>query len=185
MFVFSYILLLSYVIAGLSHAYFFDECSSSYNSTVNTLNGFVNGTCYIVPVTYSKNQHISYEVMTWLSIPYAEPPIEQNRFLKPFPVKSWTNVLETKNWPSVCPQQDKTNTSLQSEDCLYLNIFIRRDSFNNKESDLRPVLIYIHGGGFIEGSSRTDLWEPSTLVASQDIIVVTFNYRVNTLFIIL
>ena len=147
-----YFLLLSCLIAT-SSAYFFDECTSSnntYNNTVNTLNGPIEGTCYTVPVSYSNNTNASYDVLTWLSIPYAMPPIGQNRFLKPLPVQSWTEVLETKEGPATCPQKG-ANYDQQSEDCLYLNIFVRGESYLKKASDLRPVLIYIHGGGFIEG----------------------------------
>ncbi len=177
---FSYFLFLCCLTATSTHAYIFDECSSPYNYSVDTLSGPVNGSCYTIPVSYSNNSNISYDVMTWLSIPYAEPPTGANRFLKPVPVKAWTKVLTTKEWPLICPQNGAA-VGPQSEDCLYLNVFIRADSYNKKESDLKPVLIYIHGGGFIEGTSATDLWEPSTLVASQDIVVVTFNYRVNIL----
>lgn len=66
-----------------------------------------------------------------------------------------------------------------SEDCLYLNVFAKSETFLNKKNELKAILVYIHGGGFIQGSSANDLWEPSTLVAAGDVIVVTINYRLN------
>jgi carboxylesterase type B len=56
-----------------------------------------------------------------------------------------------------------------SEDCLYLNIFVRGDTFLNSYVESKPIMIWIDG--------VQNTYEPSTLVATSDVIVVSFNYR--------
>ena len=67
---------------------YFKECTSiPLNFNVNvTLNGKVKGQCINVPVSYSNGSTISNNVFRWLSIPYAQPPINQNRFKNPMPM---------------------------------------------------------------------------------------------------
>lgn len=177
--IFIFILLQSILNFNFIGAYFFDKCKTQQSASkiVNTLNGKIEGECYNVPVSYSNDSTIDYEVFTWLSIPYAEPPIKQNRFKKPLPVKSWNNTLNATVWPKSCMQSG--NSSFLSEDCLYLNIFVRSDVYMNNVTNKQPILIYIHGGGFMVGGSSMDLIEPSTLVAMSNLIVVTINYRLN------
>lgn len=167
---------------SFSEAYFFQKCTSfsstSNNKTTLTLNGQIKGDCYQVPVSYSNSSTVTYDIFTWLGIPFAEAPIGSNRFLNPKPVQSWTGVRDALRWPKACIQDLPIE---QSEDCLYLNIFARDSTYLNKESALRPVMIWIYGGGFVIGQSADNLYEPSTLVASSDIIVVSFNYRLGAL----
>ncbi len=160
-----------------SSSYIFEKCTSQSSindyKVVQTLNGPIRGECYNVPVSFSNGSRISYDVFTWLSIPFAEPPTGKNRFLKPRPVKNWVATRDTLEWPKVC---DPSKASF-SEDCLYLNIFVRGDSYLNRREKLKPMLIYIHGGAFLFGSTNPDEEEPSSLVATSDIIVVTIQYR--------
>ena len=78
------------------------EPSASASKVVDTLNGKVKGECYNVPVSYSNGSTMNYGVFSWLSIPYAEPPINQNRFMKPLPVQSWENIRDATVWPKAC-----------------------------------------------------------------------------------
>jgi para-nitrobenzyl esterase len=67
-----------------------------------------------------------------------------------------------------------------SEDCLYLNIFVRAESYLNyvfRNGAKRPILVFIHGGRFIGGSGSDSSLDPSINVALTDIIYVTINYR--------
>ena len=165
-------------------AYFFQKCetepSASASKVADTINGKVKGECYNVPVSYSNGSTMNYGVFSWLSIPYAEPPINQNRFMKPLPVQSWNNTRDALVWPKLCIQSGYSNApNLFSEDCLYLNIFVRSDAYLNKATSKQPILIYIHGGAFVSGTSSSDMIEPSTLVAMSNVIVVTINYRLN------
>ncbi|XP_015605144.1 esterase FE4 isoform X2 [Cephus cinctus] len=106
-------------------------------------------------------------------IPYAKPPVGDLRFRDPEPPESWSGIRDASKHGPSCPQQDMiTRTIIGSEDCLYLNIYT--ESIDNKI--LKPVMVWIHGGGFSTGSGNDDLYGPDYLVKS-DIILVTINYR--------
>lgn len=62
-----------------------------------------------------------------------------------------------------------------SEDCLILNVYSK-----SLENTLRPVLFWIHGGGFVCGSSSKDLYGPDYLL-KEDVVLVTINYRTGLL----
>lgn len=70
------------------------------------------------------------------------------------------------------PNKEK---SLTDEDCLYLNVFTPSTSEGEK-----PVMAFIHGGAFIGGSSSTYLYSPDFFM-DQDVVLVTFNYRLGPL----
>ena len=176
----------------LSQAYIFEKCSSqtsvSDSKVVQTLNGAVKGECYNVPVSYSNSSTNSYDVFTWLSIPYAEPPTGSNRFMKPKPVKSWSTTVEALNWPKSCIQLRAiqngltVDSTLFSEDCLFLNIFVRGDTYFNRGTTLAPIMIWIHGGAFLAGASAQGLfifWKRSVRYSFMKIVffrsVRTFN----------
>ena len=175
-----YFLLVIYLLkyADLSESY--SVCTtatiSPTSKIVETFNGKIQGECYTVPVIYSNNTNTSADIYSWLSIPYAEPPINENRFKNPIAVKNWNETKMTTKLPNECWQ---TYSTTKSEDCLYLNVFVRSDVYANKNNNLSPILIFIHGGDLTSGSSATSLYDPSTLVAMSGIIVVTINYRLD------
>ena len=168
----SVISVLYYVGIQLSH-----EACSSEGPILQTLNGKISGACKSTPVYYTNDITIT-DVLTWKKVPFAEPPINENRFKAPVPVKSWPGVLDGSVFSNACLQYD-TDEQSSSEDCLYLNIFVKANSYLNKNVTLKPILVFIHGGALVSGSSS--LYEPSTLVALGDIIVVTINYRLHAL----
>lgn len=161
----------------------FETCTSiptnSSLKVVRTLNGQINGECKIIPVSYSNGSKINSEVFSWLSIPYAEPPLNQNRFKKPVPVKNWNGIIETKRLPSACIQLPIYQLTNYSEDCLYLNVYTRSDVYMNKNKTLNPVLVWIHGGGFVIGGTEESSHEPSTIVAMSGAVVVAIQYRLD------
>ena len=160
---------------------------------LNTTNGLVSGECYSVRLSYFSGLKSNVDVYSWLSIPYAVPPTGANRFKKSLPAEKYDTIRDGKKWPKACIQhaQDEYNgvswenikLENMSEDCLYLNVFSRSDSYLNsdKREMLSPILFYIHGRTFVLGNSASDLLEPSTLVAMTGLIVVTFNYRLDAL----
>lgn len=122
-------------------------------------------------------------VNIFLGIPYAKPPVGDLRFKKPLAFDQNEEPVNALKWPNPC-QQSKLllnmmpliNNTNFSEDCLYLNIWSPVDSPDAKQ-ELKPVLFWIHGGGYYFGSSNWDQTDGEVLAAKGDVVVVTFNYR--------
>ncbi|KAG1653305.1 Acetylcholinesterase [Nymphon striatum] len=111
-------------------------------------------------------------VASFLGIPYAKPPIGDKRFARPEAIEPWQGILDTTKYKPDCFQMHKPNDHQVSEDCLYLNIWSPR----NGTSRLRQVFVYIHGGGFHDGSAQI----PGLIFSSlSDTVVVSINYRLN------
>lgn len=64
----------------------------------------------------------------------------------------------------------------QNEDCLYLNIWTPR-FIKDQNTSLVPVMFFIHGGGFVAGTSSVDIYDGRHLTKAEDVIVVSINYR--------
>ncbi|XP_018335696.1 uncharacterized protein LOC108744438 [Agrilus planipennis] len=109
-------------------------------------------------------------------IPYAKPPLGDLRFKAPQPADPWEGILDATKEGNICYQRDMVTRKIHgSEDCLFLNVYINELPKNNENSN-KPVMVWIHGGGFTCGSGNTDLYGPDYLL-SEDVIVVTINYR--------
>lgn len=65
-----------------------------------------------------------------------------------------------------------------SEDCLYLNVFTPQLPTACEKGKLKPVMVWIHGGGFTSGSSKAIIYGPEFLI-TEDVVLVTINYRLN------
>ena len=111
-------------------------------------------------------------------IPYAEPPVGDLRFRAPQAKKPWDGVLETLEF-GPCAFQGYTaleevtgKLQPESEDCLTLNIWT--PAIDNKK---RPVMFWIHGGGYLFGGSRSPAYDGSDLAKRGDVVIVTINYR--------
>ena len=116
-------------------------------------------------------------VQTWLGIPYAKPPVGNLRWHAPEPLEPSNKEFNAKKF-GFSPLQDRdpvepASMLKKSEDCLTLNIW-RRSSKKNQ-----PVMIFIPGGGFVNGGSGDPLYNGANLAASHDVIIVTINYRLN------
>ncbi|KAL1501922.1 hypothetical protein ABEB36_007153 [Hypothenemus hampei] len=112
-------------------------------------------------------------------IPYAKPPINELRFQPPQPIDPWPGIRDaSKIGNSSVSRDDFTREIIGDEDCLYLNVYTRFLPSSN--SELQPVMVYIHGGGFVVGSSRPGLVGPEFLL-TKNIVLVTFNYRLGAL----
>lgn len=123
-------------------------------------------------------------LVTWLSVPYAQAPINENRFQAPKVVKSWQGVLDGTRKPNPCMHYTKYSkkekfsylTDEPSEDCLYLNIFMSTKLFKQSSNNF-PILTVFHGS--LEGPMGSGLHDPNLFVLLNDIIVITVSYRVD------
>ncbi|XP_072378266.1 juvenile hormone esterase-like [Diabrotica undecimpunctata] len=107
-------------------------------------------------------------------IPYAAPPVGENRFQLAKPPKPWTDVLNTTRNTKICYQNPSPYTNLElSEDCLYINVYTPQKPGSN---NLLPVLLWIHGGAFVYEAGTIEYFGPKYVMDS-GIVVVTFNCR--------
>jgi len=112
-------------------------------------------------------------------IPYAEPPTGKLRWMPPEPRKPWRGVRSALKFGAISVQkQINPGTQFQtiepfSEDCLFLNVWTP-----GLDNARRPVLFWIHGGGFQSGAGSLPLYRGSLLAKRGDVVVVTINYRV-------
>uniref|UniRef100_A0A914P5C5 Carboxylic ester hydrolase n=1 Tax=Panagrolaimus davidi TaxID=227884 RepID=A0A914P5C5_9BILA len=118
------------------------------------------------------------ESNVFLGIPYAKPPIKDLRFEPPIPPQKWNETLQTKKFQSSCIPYNWESIQNKdfSEDCLYLNIIAPTNSSKNAEG--YPVLVYIHGGGFVFGDVVKCGFDKATdNFAKRGLITVTVPYR--------
>lgn len=105
-------------------------------------------------------------------IPYATPPVGELRFQAPLPPKKFSGVLNTTENTKKCYGVN-TEDPLESEDCLYLNVYTPVEPGTNAKL---PVLFYIHGGGFVDGSGIFKENGPHYFL-DENIVTVVINYR--------
>ena len=123
----------------------------------------------------------SYTVTKFLGVPFAEPPVDTNRFEKPVKKLPLSQVLVADTLQKGCIQNmgmlQYNLTDNFSEDCLYLNIFLPGDHIdvNNKKA----VMIWIYGGYFQVGYGYA--YDSPQFAAVNDVIYITINYRVAAL----
>ena len=115
-------------------------------------------------------------VEVFKGIPYAAPPVNELRWRPPQPVAPWREPRRCDQYLPRSIQRKDWDRGDQSEDCLYLNIWRTRKSSVEK----RPVMVWIHGGGFTQGSGNQGHGGGDAL-ANRDVILVTINYRLGAL----
>lgn len=114
----------------------------------------------------------------FLGIPYATAP----RFAPPGPVAGWDEVRNARQVGAAAPQPARVVAEFAhgplpptDEECLNLNIYTAGSE------EARPVLVWLHGGGFVNGHAGSSLYDGRRLAASADAVVVTVNYRLGSL----
>jgi para-nitrobenzyl esterase len=115
-------------------------------------------------------------------IPYGAPTNGTNRFMPPIKAAAWTGTRDALAFGPTAPQaRDNSGTTAagspaqQSEDCLVLNVFTPASSGGQK----RPVMVWLHGGGFSSGSGSGRILDGTSLAHTHDVVVVTLNHRLN------
>jgi carboxylesterase type B len=115
-------------------------------------------------------------ITVFRGIPYAAPPVGDLRWRPPRPPEPWTGVRRADRFGPLCPQVPGPETAgldlPMSEDCLHLNVWTGAET----GQEGRPVLVWIHGGGFRVGTGANPRYDGENL-AREGIVVVTFNYR--------
>lgn len=114
-------------------------------------------------------------VFKFLGLPYAAPPVGELRWSPPRPPAAWDGVRGATAFGNAAVQTVGTGFGLraeQSEDCLYLNVWSSAPDAGARQ----PVMVWIHGGGFLNGSASMSEWDGENL-AAQGVTVVSINYR--------
>jgi para-nitrobenzyl esterase len=118
-------------------------------------------------------------VSVFRGIPYAAAPTGRLRFRAPQAPAAWSGVRDATQDGPACPQNqsgDPAGKASTNEDCLLLNVFAPQ-----QQGAGRPVLVWIHGGGFNIGFSGARQYDPTPLVKEGNVVVVSINYRLGTL----
>ncbi|WP_342249093.1 carboxylesterase/lipase family protein [Sphingomonas sp. OTU376] len=115
-------------------------------------------------------------IMAFRGIPYAAPPVGDLRWRPPAPTVPWTAPRDASRAGNDCMQNAMpgvtTSGQPTSEDCLFLNVWTPNAAAGEK----LPVMVWIHGGGFVSGSGSVAETDGARL-AARGVVVVSFNYR--------
>jgi para-nitrobenzyl esterase len=115
-------------------------------------------------------------VRQYLGVPYAAPPVGANRWKAPQPAPKWQGVKAATAFGLPCTQPkvfgDIDFGERISEDCLFVNVWTNATSATTK----LPVMVWIHGGGFVAGAGSEPRQDGSRL-AAKGVVVVSMNYR--------
>jgi para-nitrobenzyl esterase len=154
----------------------FPPIATPKNEIVTTRDGRVRG-------------YVQAGIHTFKGIPYAAPTAGAARWLPPQPVKPWSGTLPAIAWGPTCPigengqwKQPEYKFLLQwdngipGEDCLVLNVWT--PAINDRRK--RPVMFWLHGGGFSGGSAQElPAYDGANLAKRGDVVVVSINHRLN------
>lgn len=126
--------------------------------------------------------YVFREINVYKGMNYGDTTAGANRFLPPKPAKAWTGVREAVDYGETTPQAPgglavggppNKRTEI-GEDCLVLNVWTP-----NPDGAKRPVLVWLHGGGFEAGSGSNMLYDGTNFAKRGDVVAVTINHRLN------
>ena len=135
--------------------------------------------------------YISNGIFTYKGIPYGDSTAGSGRFQPPQKAKPWTGVRSSMQYGRVCPQGPRGSWNedeeswlfcyddgVPAEDCLRVNIWTPRVNDHQK----RPVMVWLHGGGFVSGSSQEHrAYDGERLSRRGDVVLVSLNHRLGPL----
>jgi para-nitrobenzyl esterase len=132
----------------------------------------------------SEETHAGASLAVFRGIPYAEPPVGPRRWQPPEAVRPWAGTRQAIQFGPAAPQSAALATALPiaameagptDEDCLTLNLWCPTGARD------RPVMVWLHGGSFMSGSSSMPSYDGARLAVEGGVIVVSVNYRVGAL----
>jgi len=138
----------------------------------------------VVAITQGRLRGLEREgISQFRGIPFAAAPIGERRFAPPGAAPSWDGERDATVFGARSLQVTGGATAMlgdrsddADEDCLFLNVFTP-----GCDDAARPVMVWIHGGGFVNGSASIPWYDGSSLAARGDVVVVTINYRLGAL----
>lgn len=123
-------------------------------------------------------------VHVFKGVPYGASTAGANRFMPPQPLQPWTGVRDAFDWGPRAPQVvggepaemiPTDPREAQGEDCLVMNIWTP----NPGNGQRRPVMVWLHGGGFASGSGSYSIYEGRELARKHDVVAISVNHRLN------
>ena len=158
-------------------------CVTTEPATDEIADSLVSGLATADAVTASGPVHgaVAGDLAIFKGIPYAAPPIGARRFAPPVAPQSWSTPRAAVAFGPACPQNPPASgpppsgTANQREDCLSINVWA------HTAGAARPVIAWIHGGGYVAGTAASIEYDGAALARTGDVVVVTFNYRLGAL----
>jgi para-nitrobenzyl esterase len=146
--------------------------SSAQGPVANTTSGKIRG-------VVQENKVIAFR-----GVPYGAPTGGANRFMPPRKPEAWTGIKETVEWGPEAPQGPHTEIPevaatipklTISEDCLHLNVWT-----NGLDARKRPVMVWLHGGGFTSGNGSYTMYDGANMARKHDVVTLSLNHRLNS-----
>ncbi|XP_057325393.1 juvenile hormone esterase-like isoform X2 [Microplitis mediator] len=169
-------ILIFYIVLFFSNSIVINIISinAELTSVIETEKGPVQG-----EILVSVNKKIKFS--SFRGIRYGKPPIGIYRFKPAEEAEAWEDIFQATSEATPCPQMDDTNGKevIGDEDCLNLNVYTPKTNFSSYNESL-PVMVWIYGGRFKEGSSSIKKFGPDYLIEN-DVVVVVMNHRLGAL----
>lgn len=118
---------------------------------------------------------VNRDINTFKGIPYGASTAGKNRFMPPVKMPAWSGTRDATTFGPTAPQASLPPGPAAGEDCLVLNVFTPGIGDRQK----RPVMVWLHGGGFRSGSGSAPILDGTSLARTHDVVVVTLNHRLN------
>ncbi|KAK9875461.1 hypothetical protein WA026_007855 [Henosepilachna vigintioctopunctata] len=128
-----------------------------------------------VAANYLGDKYYSFQ-----GISYAKAPVGKLRFKAPVPIDAWNGELNATKQGQACPSLNLLFKIAEGneDNCLNLNINIKE--LPEPAVPLKPVMVWIHGGGFVVGSNSSTVYDPEYLM-TENVVQVSINYRLGLL----
>jgi para-nitrobenzyl esterase len=121
----------------------------------------------------------AFPACVYRGIPFAQPPVGALRLARPVPPSAHEGVAAADKFGPACLQEPSMlnggEAESYEEDCLYLNVW------RPAKSGRLPVMVWIYGGGFMGGAGSFNIYDGAHLATREDVVIVTFNYRLGAL----